>query len=137
MGYFFTDRLEFMPRIQWTSSSSGKRGDFSSSSGGSRYGISGMFILNRATTSAGVLYLGFGAGVSASTFMQIEPVQFPIFEGGTRVFLSDSASLNLSVYYERQRFQWGFEDTSANAYWLRFGFSLFPLASTGADGEGK
>jgi len=135
IGYFLTDRFEFLPRISWTSTSRGTKGEWGSSGGASYYGITGLLVLNHPTRRAGILFFGFGAGISASKNYEVEPVQVPILEGGTRLLLGDSVSLNFSAYYERLQNYWGWGDSSVSEYGLRAGFSIFPLGFLGAGGE--
>lgn len=139
MGYFFTDAIELLCRYRWTATSYRREGDqYQQSWGhGNIYGVDGLLILNFPTDRAGVLFIGIGGGVSTSYSMNIEPVQFPIIEGGTRVLLGNSASLNILAYYERRRFDYGIEASSANAYGLKAGFSLFPLTFLEDRRDGK
>jgi hypothetical protein len=128
LGYCLTNRVEIDGELLVDHTSIDPPG--SPSENATSIGIGGGLTFNFASSSQTIPFLRFGLGIltnsgdlSAGTETT---VLAPVIEGGLRVLVGSSASVNFAAQYEHAENAFGDPDLNANTFGLVVGVSVFP-----------
>jgi len=141
MGYFLTGMVELVGGVIYERSvAEVTAGDNETKDTDSRIGLLGQLILNFPTSGRMVPFVGGGAGFldRSSEFESITGdystegdyetiLILPRVEGGIRVLVGDSASLNIAAFYEHRKNAEGIEDAETDNIGVNLGISIFPV----------
>ncbi len=124
-GYFVADNMELRGDLIFTriSASNGSTESFTI------YGADASFIWHFGAGDGFVPFVGGGLGMRAASDSEDGDYDttfvLPVIVGGGRVFLTDSAALNIWVFYNHQMNALFVEDINGNQFGLNVGFSVF------------
>jgi hypothetical protein len=123
LGYCISDRAEILGNLIVTDIS----GDFGS---GSSVGLSGGVGFNFPSGSNVVPFVQAQLGILTNSGGGDTSLLLPTLEGGIRLLVGSSASVNIGVGFQHQTNALGVSDVSANVILLQLGVSIFPKAGS-------
>ncbi len=95
------------------------------------FGLSGGVRLNFASSGNIVPFVGAAVGFASNSgdgaFGTETTTIAPILQGGIRVLVGPSGSVNLGVGYQHESNAFGVKDESSNTFAFEVGVSLFPV----------
>ncbi|MBN1826043.1 MAG: outer membrane beta-barrel protein [Candidatus Eisenbacteria bacterium] len=141
LGYFLTSMVEVAGGVIYEHSSVEWTGpNQETKDTDSRIGLMGQLILNFPSSGAIVPFVGGGAGFlsldskfeNTTTGYEDEGDYEKIYilprvEGGIRVLVGDSASINIAGFYEHRKNDEGIEDADADNMGVSLGITIFPV----------